>query len=202
LRNPLNVVKTSAYYLLNAKSATPEKLREHLERIERQVGIADGVITTLSNFVKMPLPQRTATSLAASVSEALETDPPPASVRVSLAIPPSLPSVLVDANQLRIVLGNLIRNAVDAMPHGGELTIGATLGDGAVDVSVADTGGGISPENLHRIAEPLFSTKTRGIGLGLAIVQSILEKHGSRLQVASELGAGTRMGFRLEVAQS
>src|SRR4051794_31623993 len=141
LRNPLNVVKTSVYYLLNARNPTPEKRDEHLKRIERQGELADGVITTLSNFARMPVPSLRPTPVEPCVREALEAYPPGAGIQVQVDLPESLPPAQADADQLRIVLGNLIRNARDAMPDGGRLSIAGGLVDGSVAVSVTDTGG-------------------------------------------------------------
>lgn len=125
LRNPLNVVKTSAYYLLNARNPTPEKTAEHLGRIGQHIGVADGVVTALSNFARMPLPALLPLRVEACVREALETNPLPEGVRLRLDIPPSVPPALGDAGQLRIVFANLIRNARDAMPRGEASRCGA-----------------------------------------------------------------------------
>jgi two-component system, NtrC family, sensor kinase len=190
LRNPLNVVKTSVYYLLHARTPTPQKAAEHLQRIERQVALADNVITALSNFAKMPVPNMRPFPVTRCIQEALETNAVPDNVQVVMDCPP-LPDVLGDCDQLRIVFANLIRNARDAMPQGGTLTFhGRAVGDG-VEVTVADTGVGIAPENLHRVIEPLFSTKARGLGLGLAIARAILDKNKGSIRVASVLGQGT-----------
>ena len=197
LRNPLNVVKTSVYYLLNARSPTPEKQAEHLRRIERQVELADGVITTLSNFARMPAPSLRPTPVEPCVREALEAYPPGDGIEVAVDLPASLPSAQADADQLRIVFGNLIRNARDAMAHGGRLAITGGQVDGAVEVSVADTGAGIPAADLARILEPLYSTKARGLGLGLAIVRAIIDKSGGGLRVESEPGRGSVFTVRL-----
>jgi signal transduction histidine kinase len=197
LRNPLNVVKTSVYYLLNARNPTPEKKAEHLQRIERHILLADNVITALSNFAKMPLPNLQPFSLRRCVEEALEVNALDANIQIRIDIPPALPAALADADQMRIVLGNLIRNAREAMSQGGQLTItGQALGDG-VEVAVTDTGPGIAPENLGRILEPLYSTKARGLGLGLALARAILDKNKGSLRVASTLGQGSTFTVRL-----
>jgi signal transduction histidine kinase len=200
LRNPLNVVKTSIYYLLNARSPTPAKTAEHLNRIERHVVGADSVITALSNFARMPLPNRRPFQVPECLREVLEINPLPEKVQVSISCPPSLPAALADIDQIRIVFGNLIRNAGEAMPQGGSLTLSGLKADAVVEVIVRDTGVGIPPENLSRIMEPLYSTKARGLGLGLAIARSILDKNNGQLRVASELGKGTTFTVRLEAA--
>ena len=201
LRNPLNVVKTSVYYLLNARTPNPAKTAEHLQRIERHVLAADGVITALSDFARMPLPNLRPLSLAECAREVLDITTLPDNIRVTVEVPPGLPRALADAGQLRIVLGNLIRNAREAMPAGGQLTLRAGVpADGHVELAVADTGVGITPENLARVLEPLFSTKARGLGLGLAIAKAILEKNQGTLSVASELGRGSTFTIRLAAA--
>jgi signal transduction histidine kinase len=198
LRNPLNVVKTSAYYLLHARDPSAEKVREHLRRIERHVGLADGVITSLSNFARLPAPVLRPTSLPDVLAQVLEADRPGPGVEVAIDLPAGLPRVQGDEAQLRIVFGNLVRNALDAMPAGGRLTLSARdLGD-AVEIDVCDTGEGIPKEHIHRVLEPLYSTKTRGLGLGLAIVRSILEKGHGSLRLESEPGRGSRFTVRLE----
>src|SRR5579884_3395868 len=111
LRNPLNVVKTSVYYLLHARNPSPEKRAEHLHRIEKHVMVADNTITALSNFAKLPVPQRKPFALEHCLREALEATPMPDTIRVLLDCPSSLPPALADHDQIRIVFANLIRNA-------------------------------------------------------------------------------------------
>ncbi len=197
LRNPLNVIKTSVYYLLNARKPTPEKTAEHLHRIEQHVGVADGVIMALSNFARLPVPELRPFAVERCIKETLETDPLPERIQVALDFPPTLPLALGDSSQLRIVFGNLIRNARDAMPEGGALTIAGRAAGNTVEVLVRDTGVGIAPENLSRIMEPLYSTKARGLGLGLALTRAILDKHQATLSVASEPGKGSTFIVRL-----
>ncbi|WP_435010918.1 protoglobin domain-containing protein [Tundrisphaera lichenicola] len=202
VRNPLNVVKTSVYFLLNAQDPSPEKISEHLRRIDRHVALADSVITTLTSFARMPMPRILPVSAERCLSEALELNEIGSGVRVEIDFPPNLPLVLADVNQLRIVFGNLIRNANDAMAHGGRLSIeGRLIGD-EVAVEIADSGTGISAEILARIMEPLYTTKARGLGLGLAIVRAILDQVEGHLNVVSEPGLGSRFTVRLKAAPS
>jgi len=197
IRNPLNVVKTSVYYLLNAKQATPAKIAEHLQRIEKQVTVADGVIAALSNFAKMPIPDLRLMDLERCLRETLENNPVAETIRVNFEVPACVPRVLADSGQLAIVFGNLVRNAREAMPNGGELTLRAHREAGTVAIAITDTGAGIAPEHLHRIMEPLYSTKARGLGLGLALARAILDKNKGSLHVESELGKGSTFTVRL-----
>ncbi len=200
LRNPLNVVKTSVYFLQNAKSPRPEKVNEHLQRIERQVGMADGVITALNSFAKMPLPIMQAVPVGAQIREVLELNPLPAEIELAIAIPDGMPAALGDAGQLRIVFGNLIRNAREAMAGKGQLSIAGRQIGQQVEVRVADSGPGIRPDDMRRIMEPLFTTKARGIGLGLAISRAIIEKHNGKLTVENAPGSGAVFTVTLEAA--
>lgn len=200
IRNPLNVVKTSVYFLLNAKSPSPERVAEHLSRISRQVNHANDVVTALSSFAKPPAPQLSPVSVAECIKSALERYSPPTGIQVVSDLPGSLPKVKADATQLAIVFGNLIRNAFDAMPSGGTLTLSGTQNGRQIEIRVADTGIGIAPDNLSRITEPLFSTKARGMGLGLAITNAILAKISGRLRVTSEIGHGSTFLVQIPIA--
>ncbi len=202
LRNPLNVVKTSVYYLRNAKNPSEAKKTEHLERIERQVEVADRVITALNDFAKLPLPEFRVVSLPQLVQEVLDQTELAEEIRVRVEIPTEAEHVLGDSRQLSIVFGNLIRNARDAMPNGGDLNIVARRTTDEVEVTVADTGHGIKQEDMGRIAEPLYSTKVRGIGLGLAITRAILDKHGAKLAIESEEGRGAAFTVQLKASRS
>ena len=197
LRNPLNVIKTSVYYLLNARSPSPEKVSEHLSRIEKQVGLSDGVITALSNFAKMPIPNLEPFDVENFLQTSVQEVGIPEGIETHMECPLSLPNALGDVDQLNIVLRNLIRNACDAMPEGGRLTLRAEGMDGEIMISVADTGHGIEPENLHRIMQPLFTTKARGIGLGLAMARAIADKNEGTLTVTSVPGQGATFTLRL-----
>ncbi len=197
LRNPLNVVKTSVYFLLNARNAPEEKRRAHLERIERQVGVADGVITALNDFARLPMPQMEPVDVEACLKDAIELNPLPPIVELEWAIAAPGMMVLGDRSQLSIVLGNLIRNAKDAMPDGGALRLGAALENGAVEITIQDSGKGIPPEHLPHIFEPLYSTKAKGIGLGLSISRDIVDRHHGTLNIASQLEVGSTFTIRL-----
>lgn len=200
LRNPLNVVKTSVYYLLHARNPSPEKRVEHLHRIERHVELADGVVSALSNFAKMPVPNLNPIPVEACVQAALEVNTPGDGIEVAIDCPASLPPVLADNDQIQLVFGNLLRNARDAMPNGGRLSIEGRQVDQTVEVAISDTGVGIPREDLSRIMEPLYSTKARGLGLGLAIARAILDKSQGGLRVRSELGRGSTFTVRLPAA--
>lgn len=200
LRNPLNVVKTSVYFLLNAKNVPPEKKLAHLERIERQVGLADGVITALNDFARLPAPQLMPVPAEACLREVLELTQLPHDIHAELSFSSPDITLLGDRSQLNIVFGNLLRNARDAMPRGGTLRVSAEPIDDMIAVSVQDTGEGITKEQLSQIFEPLFSTKAKGIGLGLSISRDIVDRHHGKLTVVSEPAVGTTFTVLLPAA--
>jgi signal transduction histidine kinase len=115
----------------------------------------------------------------------------------------TLPPIQADPSQLGQVFGNLLLNAVQAMPGGGRLVVRSEAsGPDWVAVSFTDTGVGISAEGLARLFEPLFSTKAKGIGLGLPLSKTLVEGHGGKIQVQSELGKGSTFTVRLPVSGS
>jgi two-component system, NtrC family, sensor kinase len=200
LRNPLNVVKTSVYFILNAKNAPPEKIRTHLERIERQVGVADRVITALNDFARLPVPQLDRLEVESCLREVLELTTLPSNIEVEWLLSSPRPTVLGDLAQLHIVFSNLIRNARDAMAQGGTLRLIARPSGTHVEITVEDSGVGIPAENLPHILEPLYSTKAKGIGLGLSIAHEILGRHNGTLHVKSQPGVGSAFTVRLPSA--
>jgi signal transduction histidine kinase len=201
IRNPLNVIKTSVYFLLHAKNPSADKVATHLARIEKQVGIADEVVTTLNNFARLAAPDLKALPLRELLNEVLELNPVGDRIVTRIELADGLSGVLGDAQQLRIVFDNLVRNAREAMPSGGTLTFTARPAGGLVEIEVADSGSGIKPEDVGKVMEPLFSTKAWGIGLGLAISRAIVEKHNGHLSFASELGRGSTFVVRLPAAR-
>jgi signal transduction histidine kinase len=123
---------------------------------------------------------------------------PPIHPRVELT--PGLPRVAADPEQLGRALGNLVLNAIDAMPNGGTLTIRTGRNNGAVRLEVSDTGEGLTQEECERLFTPYYTTKAHGTGLGLAIVQSVVADHKGKIAVASEPGQGTTFRIDLNAA--
>jgi PAS domain S-box-containing protein len=195
LRNPLGVVKNAVYYL---RMVVPddEPARKHLAIIEREVGTANRIVTALLDFARVSVPRRVPSDLNAMVRACLDRAAPPPGVTVTATLGEDLPLVAIDPEQIVLVLGNLILNALQAMPGGGTLTVETSWTARDVLIGVADTGVGIAPEHLEKIFEPLFTTKARGIGLGLAMVKRLLEANGGQITVESTLGQGSRFLVR------
>src|SRR5207302_8940224 len=111
-----------------------------------------------------------------------------------------LPPVLLDRDMFKQALLNLLLNAQQAMPAGGELTIQATNADGGVVLNLIDTGKGMAPEVVAKAFRPFFSTREGGTGLGLATSRKIVQAHGGTIEVQSEVSRGTKFTIRLPVA--
>lgn len=191
LRNPLGVIKNSVYYL---KMVLPEDERagRHLRILDREVGTADRIVTNLLDFARARPPDRSPSDLSLLVREILERAPLPENVDVVARLAEDLPLLSVDPLQVQQVVGNLIVNGAQAMPEGGTLTIETARAGGGAQVVVSDTGVGIPPENLGKIFQPLFTTKAKGIGLGLALARRFAEANGGTISVESTPGRGSR----------
>ena len=145
----------------------------------------------LNDFARLPVPNLSPLVVEPFLREVVELNLVGDAVQAVIVCPGGISPILGDAHQLHIVFGNLVRNARDAMSDGGRLTIRATNQPKHVAIAVADNGHGIKNEDLAKIMEPLFSTKARGIGLGLAITRAIVEKHMGKIQVESQFGQGS-----------
>jgi signal transduction histidine kinase len=171
-----------------------EKLEQYLEVAKGEINRLDYIITQFLQAIRPTPPQFRPASLNDVVEKTLELLRPELenrglSVKVELA--KKLPDAPLDAGQLQQVLVNLIKNAMQAMTRGGTLKLQTGQGTEGVWVSVTDTGGGIPEEQINRIFEPFYTTKKKGTGLGLMIVQRIVRAHGGRIELESNVGRGT-----------
>jgi PAS domain S-box-containing protein len=199
LRNPLSVINTSIYYLKLAQPEAGEKIKQHHAMIEQEVHNAEKIISDLLDFARVVSSDRKPVAVSDLVQHVLTRFPAPASVEVALEIPDDLTKVFADLRQVEQVLGNLIVNACQAMKDGGMLTISAHRNKEMVAIAVKDTGVGILPDNMEKLFEPLFTTKAKGIGLGLAVSRKLAEANDGRIEVQSEPGKGSTFTLILPV---
>ena len=190
LRNPLAVMKNSLYYL-NMILPADERVVRHVRQLEREIGNANRIVSDLLDFARVRAPERTATLLTTLVEDILARATLPEGVTVVRALVAELPLIHVDPHQIEQVLNNFITNAVQAMPDGGTLRVETGVAEGKAFVTVSDTGVGIPPEVLAKIFQPLFTTKPRGIGLGLVIAKNLAESNGGVIAVESAPGRGS-----------
>jgi len=196
LRGPLGAIRTATFYVQRrlAKSdlpATEPKVLEFLDIIDGEVNIASNVISDLIDFSRVAKPTISPVNIGGIIEDALKHVPIPENVNLARDIDKSLLMVMVDAEQIQRVFVNVIFNAVEAMPQGGRLGIRAGSKGEFVEVEFTDTGYGIPKSAIDNIFDPLFTTKARGIGLGLAVCKSILERHGGGIGVKSKAGKGS-----------
>ncbi len=209
LRNPLSVINNALYFLRLTQPEAPEKVREYLGIIAAETQTADKIINDLLEFSRIKAVDLEQVSLTDLVARTLGRYPIPETVQLTLNLPEDLPKAYVDPQQMTQVLGNLVLNACQAMTsglsadatNGGELILSAAPAAeaGYLLLTVRDTGPGITPENLKKLFEPLFTTKAKGIGLGLAVSQKLVEANGGKITVESELGTGTTFTIWLPV---
>ncbi|MGP8237536.1 MAG: sensor histidine kinase [Limisphaerales bacterium] len=164
-----------------------EDMRKEVSRIQR-------VIEDYLQFARLPKPQRQPVNLNDFLSQKLDFHRAVlerAGVTLRTHFDPALTAVNADAEQIWQAVLNLVRNSREAMPEGGELTIGTWRDGRRVLLRVSDSGKGMNPAQLRRVFEPFFTTKSEGTGLGLALVQQIVSEHGGHIECESASGQGT-----------
>jgi PAS domain S-box-containing protein len=191
LRNPLSVINNAAYFLKMKLSGADGTTKEYLAMIASEVRDAEKVVSDLLNLSRIRAAVQKKTVASDLLAHVLEKRPPTKDITVNTRIAPDLPALFVDSKQIEHVLINLVTNAYQAMHKGGQLTMNARAEKGRVHLSVTDTGCGIAKENMEKLFEPLFTTKARGIGLGLAVSKGLVEANGGSIEVESEDGKGS-----------
>lgn len=201
LRNPLGVIETSLYVLTSKGTADEARTRKHLDRIAQQVTVANDIITQLLDLIRDRPLKLEAVDLAALAGEVVGVLQRPPALAVELAGFEGAPAVQGDATQLRQVLVNLLENAVDAAGERGapaRVRLEARrTGDGVV-LTVDDTGAGIEAAVMARLFEPLVTSKPKGIGLGLALVRRIVERHRGTITAGRSPLGGARFTVTLQ----
>ena len=204
--NPLNALHIHLQLMarevrkLQRIEGVPE-LKEAVDRLDGFLGVATGeidrldyIITEFLQALRPSAPKLQAGSLNDTGLETLALLRPELEdrgLKVVTELASGLPPVLFDPAQLKQVLVNLLKNAMQATPPQGTLTLRSGSTPEAVWMAVSDTGPGIPPDQLNRIFEPFYTTKNKGTGLGLLIVQRIIRDHGGRIELESTVGKGT-----------
>jgi PAS domain S-box-containing protein len=211
LNNPLAIVSLRLESLLAQVPADDPK-RRPLEVIEQEVERMGSLVANLLQFSRRGHRQMSTVDVRDEIAASLELiryHLRNRHIEVVQELAAGLPAIIADRQQLRQVFLNLLTNASDAMPQGGTLTLRAVPGKlasgrPAVVIEFTDTGVGISPENLPKVAEPFFTTKAegKGTGLGLAICRRVIQEHHGTLDIASEVGKGTVVRLAVAVATS
>ena len=220
LKNPLFPLQLTVENLVHARALSEEVFdevfRESTQTLGMEIANLKTIIGRFSEFSRMPKPQleridvnealkRIATlyfpaaSQAVNVAGSGETLQTKINCRLNLASQPLW--IDADPELLHRALSNLVLNAMDAMPEGGELTLSSALREGKGEIRVADTGQGLTPEECERLFTPYYTTKQHGTGLGLAIVQSVIADHNGAIAVESSTGNGATFVITLPQAE-
>jgi signal transduction histidine kinase len=191
LRNPLQGISSAAHVLKEKlRSTQDETIKAMLLTIEKAVQHSDAIIRDLLEYSKEIRLEVTESDLKSLVAEALSFVTVSSKVRV-LDLTVDRPRIMVDKQKITRAFVNILQNAVEAMPEGGTLTIAAGESNGNAKITFSDSGAGLTEKEIERIWEPLFTTKSKGIGLGLPICRRIIEAHGGSISVKSTPGKGS-----------
>ncbi|MEA3459273.1 MAG: response regulator [Chloroflexota bacterium] len=191
LRNPLGVINNSVYYLNMKLRDADERVKKHLKIMEREIARSSKIINNLLSFARGKEPTLQKTQINTIVQDALSHTTVPEDVKVITELGEGLPPVMASPDQIQQVFINLISNAAQAMPDEGGLEISTRAEDECIVAEFKDNGCGIPEENLEKLFQPLFTTKAKGIGLGLAVSRRIIEAHEGTIEVESEVGEGS-----------
>ena len=202
IRNPLQAITSDVYLAKTELASTPESKEkknalESLEEVEKSVGYINKIVADLQDYSRSIKPTVQETDLEAVIENLLLKNDAPTNIKVSSRVENDSKRIVADADLLKRILGNLMINAVQAMPEGGKLSVHAYRDGGDYIITVKDTGVGIPEEAKSKLFTPLFTTKSRGQGFGLSVVKRMTEALGGTVTFESQEGEGTTFTVRL-----
>ncbi len=201
LRNPLGSIKNCAYFLNMVLGKSEPEVKETLEILEMEVLSSERIISSLLDFARAKPPIKRKANINNIIQDSLTRASIPKNIKLTRKLDKELPDILADPDQLGQVFGNIILNAIQALHEGGKLIIKSkNLSPKWAVVSFTDTGSGISKDTMGKLFEPLFTTKAKGIGLGLAVTKTMVEAHGGTIDVESEVGKGSTFTVHLPIS--
>ncbi len=201
LRNPLAVMQTSVE-LLARRVPDDERTAKHLRRLDDQITLCNTIISDLLELARDRAPERSPTDLAAVVHAAALSVPRAPDVTLVLKVDAALPTVAVDPGQFRQLVINLVLNATQAIEGPGRIELRLYVEGRELVLVVEDSGTGISAEAEARLFEPLFTTRSSGTGLGLALCRRITEKHSGRISAANNPEGGAAFVVRVPLTDT
>jgi PAS domain S-box-containing protein len=198
IKNPLMIIGGFARQMRDNLEAEPHKKREKLDIIIGEIKRLETFLSEVGSYTRFSEPKKSPGNLNVLVKETcrlLEPSLKENNIAVNLELDPALPEASFDPDHIRQVLLNIIKNAIEAMAAGGELTVTTGRSAEGVFATIADTGEGIPPDLMDKLFQPFFSSKPKGSGLGLAISKKIMEAHEGKITVASKPGSGTKVSL-------
>jgi signal transduction histidine kinase len=204
LRNPLQSIRGETYLAKSELQAIPESeskknIQESIETIEKQIIYMNKIVSDLQDFVKPINPTKKPFELHKFIKDMLGEIIVPENIKVQAQITEDVPMLNADWDLLKRVFINLLNNAIQAMPEGGILQVNAVQKDEKVQISVKDTGSGIPESVKPKIFVPLFTTKSKGQGFGLAVCKRVVEAHGGTITFESQEGKGATFTVELTI---
>lgn len=208
IKNPLSTIRLNMELLAEEFSSaeTPRERRAlaKMEMVQRECQRLQDLLDDFLNFAKARAPRLEQTDVNAELRRALDFFQPQADdsgVEVVRYFDPDLPAVRLDREMFHAAIMNLVLNAQQAMPGGGQLVVRTSARNGWVVVDLIDTGSGMDEKTVGQIFKAFYSTKRGGSGLGLPTTRKIIEAHGGQISVQSAVGRGTQFTVELPVSQ-
>ncbi len=209
IKNPLNTMKLNLQ-LLQEDWKHPEppdkaKALKRLEILERAVDRQEVILNNFMDLARLPQPKFHPSNLCLLLNEILDFIEPEAqklNISVIRDFHDDLPEIELDNGQIKQALLNVIKNANESMPNGGQLIVKTRKTNGSISIDITDTGEGISPDRIDKLFDLFYSTKKDGTGLGLSITKRIINMHGGDISVDSQEGKGSTFSINLPINQS
>ncbi len=212
LRNPLGVIRSSNFYLQRRMKTEDEKAKKHFQRIEDQITLCEAIVADLLEYTRGRQASIVKKEITPWLEQVVEQVEEQEGIPIDLELAAALPPVPHDPEKMRRVLINLLLNAVQAVKSRSEaadntastyeprIGVKSSMRDGQLVIDVSDNGIGMDEETQRRAFEPLFTTRARGTGIGLANVKKIIEEHDGRITMESRPGQGTKISLLLPYA--
>jgi signal transduction histidine kinase len=201
IRNPLQSIISDVYLIKMDLASLPdseekEDLQESIEAIEKQTTYINKIILDLQDFAKPLNPHAEKTDIETIINELLLRNGVPTNIKTDAKVDDNAKTMMADSAYIKRIIGNLVSNAVQAMPNGGKLTLRACREAGDIVITVEDTGVGIPEEAKPKLFQPLFTTKSKGQGFGLSVVKRLTEALNGTITFESQEGKGTKFALR------
>lgn len=205
IRNPLSSMRMLAQMLLQKPDMSGDRAQRSVQYILEEIERIDTIVKGLMDFARpaeLNLTRQPVAPVLQNVLALMEATLAHHHIQLTLDVSPETPEIRFDSDKLKQAFMNLVLNAVEAMPQGGELRVSTFIADENVCIQVADTGVGIPEADVPRIFEPFFTRKTKGTGLGLANVERVIAEHAGKVEIDSRPGDGTRVVVKLPIGDS
>lgn len=198
IRNPLGIISNSVYFLNQIdKQSLDENINKHINIIGGAIERANNIVLDLLDFSRETTPILSVCSINNELESLFEEINFPENASLQCELDSDILPFEFDPEQIRRALYNILNNAHQAMPTGGIIKVSSTVNEGFIELKINDSGTGISAENIEKVYEPLFTTKSKGVGLGLSTTKAFVESHNGKIEIESIIGEGTTFTIKL-----